>query len=259
MSRYARLLGAVLVFGVPPVAGLAQSGGPAATPSPPALERRPVAPRAEADPWLIAFAGLGNRTARANLAQLDGALARYDAGYTRLPPEDRARVRQAFDDLLPRQSISRYPLTESQARAIAYLALGPWERRRADGDCAGPRRRPAGCGPALDSMSRRAAWIHSTVLALGRPANRRPRAQELADLHAMNEMAGEMVLKSPGCGCPAARGDADQLLAATREAVDLYQTSAMPAWMRLGDQRVQHMARVSDSLERTYNRCLGDR
>jgi hypothetical protein len=65
-----------------------------------------------------------------------------------------------------------------------------------------------------------------------------------------------MVLAPPSCGCPAARQDAGALLASTRDAVDAYERSSMPAWMSLGDQRVQSIARLSDSLERTFLRCL---
>lgn len=210
------------------------------------------------DPWLISFVGLSGRTARANLTQLDRALTPYGASYTRLPVEERARMRQAFDDLLPGQRITRHTVTEPQARAIAYLALGPWERRGVR-DCDGPRRRGVRtrCDQAIDSLSRQAAWIHSTALALGRTGNRRPRAKELGDLRAMNQHARGMVLGSSDCGCPAAREDAEVLLVSTRDALDAYEASSMPAWMSLGDQRVRRIAGVSDSLERTFLRCVG--
>jgi hypothetical protein len=251
MLRFARLLTTALALAAFPTAARAQAAAPV-------LERRPVAARVGSDPWLIAFVGLSGHMARTNLTQLDRALQPYSTSYTRLPAEDRARVRRAFDDLLPGQSISRAAVTEPQARAVAYLALGP-ERGR-DGGCDGPRRRSGAtrCDQAIDSMSRRAGWIHATALALGRTGNRRPRAQELADLRAMNEHAGEMVLAPSSCGCPAARQDAQALLASTRDAVDAYERSSMPAWMSLGDQRVQGIARLSDSLERTFLRCLGE-
>ena len=105
-------------------------------------------------------------------------------------------------------------------------------------------------------MSRHAAWIHSTILAMGRTGNRRPRDEELGALRTMREQAREMVLGASGCGCPAARDDAEALLTSTRDAVDVYEGSSMPAWMSLGDQRVQRVARLSDSLERTFIRCL---
>ena len=192
-----------------------------------------------------------------NLAQLDRALEPYGATYARLLPEDRTRVRQSFEDLIPGQRFSRYSLTEPQSRAIVYLALGTWERRGPDRDCASPRRRGTGCRQAIDSMSRHAAWIHSAALGLARASNRRPRPEELADLPAMNEHAREMAVGAAGCGCPQARTDSEALLAATREAQDVYQASTMPAWMSLGDQRVQRIARLGDSLERTFIGCLG--
>lgn len=256
MPRFARLLTATLALAALP----AVLGAQAIAPAEPVLERRAMPARPEPDPWLISFAALSGGTARANLTQLDRALAPYGASYTGLPVENRARVRQAFEDLLPRQRVDRYPVTEPQARAIAYLALGSTERRGHDeADCGGPRRRGGltRCDQTLDSLSRRAAWIHSAALALGRTGNRRPRAQELGDLRAMNEHARAMVLGASGCGCSAAHEDAESLLGSTRDALDAYQRSSMPAWMSLGDQRVQRMARLSDSLERTLLRCLG--
>ena len=268
MLRIARLLTAMLTLAVLPAAGAAQSATPTAAPITvprPDLERRPTsapapAPaRVEPDPWLLSYAGLGNRTARANLSQIDRALAPYGSSYTRLPAEDRVRVRQAFDGLLPRQSFSRYEVSEPQARAIAYLALGPWERAGRSGDCGGPRRGVGRtrCGEALDSMSRDAAWTHSTILSMSRSGRRRPRPEELNDLRAMTEHARRMVVETSGCGCHAGREDAEALFAATRDAVDAYQRSSMPAWMSLGDARIERIARLSDSLERTYLRCLG--
>lgn len=268
MPRIARLLTAALALAVLPRTGDAQSARPTATPiivPQPDLERRPTsspaaAPaRVEPDPWLLSYASLGNRIARANLSQIDRALVPYGSSYTRLPTEDRARVRQAFDGLLPRQSFSRYAVSEPQARAIAYLALGPWERLGRTGDCGGARRRVGRtrCDEALDSMSRDAGWIHGTVLSMGRSGQRRPRTEELNDLRAMNEHARRMAVETSGCGCHTAREDAEALFSATREAVDVYQRSSMPAWMSLGDARIQRIARLSDLLERTYLACRG--
>src|SRR5207248_2120896 len=138
-------------------------------PAEPALERRTMPPtgsptaRAEPDPWLLAYVGLGGRTARVNLSQLDRALEPYGSSYSCLTPDDRSRLRQSFDDLIPGQQFSRYPITAPQSRAMAYLALGPWERRSPETGCEGPRRRGghSRCDEAIDSMSRNAAWIHS--------------------------------------------------------------------------------------------------
>lgn len=261
MTRIARLLCA-MAMGAGALAPAHLHAQTTATPAEPVLERRtmpaPVA-RVEPDPWLVSYIGLSGRTARMNLAQLDRALEPYGATYARLLPEDRTRVRQSFEDLIPGQRFSRYSLTEPQSRAIVYLALGTWERRGPDRDCASPRRRGTGCRQAIDSMSRHAAWIHSAALGLARASNRRPRPEELADLRAMNEHAREMAVGAAGCGCPQARTDSEALLAATREAQDVYQASTMPAWMSLGDQRVQRIARLGDSLERTFIGCLGQR
>jgi hypothetical protein len=259
MPRFARLLSTALVLASLPLSAWGQSSAPAE----PVLERRAMpsaATTAEPDPWLIAYVGLSGRTARINIGQLDRALEPYGATYTRLAPDDRSRVRQSFDDLMPGQRFSRYPITLPQARAIVYLALGPWERRGWDRDCDGPRRRggQTRCGQTIDSMSRSAAWIHSTILAMGRGGSRRPRHEELGALRTMNESARQMVLGATGCGCPAAREESEALLGSTRDAVDVYEGSSMPAWMSLGDQRVQRIARLSDSLERTFLRCLSD-
>lgn len=263
MPRFARLLCALLLLCPRPAALRAQTGSPPE----PVLERRAVPTAgaagrvpAESDPWVTSYVGLSGRTARMNMGQLDRALEPYRTSYARLAAEDRTRVRQAFDDLIPDQRFSRYPISAPQARAIVYLALGPSERRGRDGDCDGPRRRGGGtrCDQAIDSLSRQAAWMHSSILAMGRSGNRRPRDQELAALRTMSEQARAMVLGASGCGCPAARDESEALLTSTREAVDVYEGSSMPAWMSLGDQRVQRIARLSDSLERTFLRCLGD-
>jgi hypothetical protein len=111
---------------------------------------------------------------------------------------------------------------------------------------------------AIDSMSGDAARIHSTILSMSRTGQRRPHAHELAAVRAMNEAARAMAVGATGCGCPAARGDADMLFASTRDAVDAVERSGMPAWMSLGDQRVQRIARLSDALERTFIRCMSE-
>jgi hypothetical protein len=264
MPRFARFFAVALALATLPSAVRAQAGVPAAEPmlerrAMPAEGARPVA-AAGADPWLMSYVGLSGRTARVNIGELDHALEPYGTSYTRLAGDERARLRQAFDDLIPAQRFSRYTVSAAQARAIAYLALGPSEWRGRDRDCGGPRRRGGAtrCDEAIDSMSRHAARIHSTILALGRTGNRRPRGEELGALRAMSEHAREMVVGASGCGCAAARADAEALLTSTRDAVDAYEGSSMPAWMSLGDQRVQRISRLSDSLERTFIRCLSD-
>lgn len=274
MPRFARLFVIALVLaGLPPGVQAQAGSSQADAPAEPVLERRAMpaasaaaASSAQADPWLISYVGLSGRTARMNIGQLDRALELYHTSYTRLSGDERARIRQAFDELIPAQRFARYPIRAPQARAIVYLALGPSERcdwdRGGDSDRGrdGPRRRGGAsrCDQAIDSMSRHAAWTHTTILAMGRTGNRRPRDEELGALRAMSEHAREMVLGTSGCGCPAARGDAEALLSSTRDARDVYEGSSMPAWMSLGDQRVERIARLSDSLERTFIRCLSD-
>jgi hypothetical protein len=257
MPRFARVLAVVLACALPS-AVRAQTAAPAE----PTLERRTVTGTTRAsgigepDPWVSSYIGLGGRTARLNLAQLDRALAPYRATYSRLDPADRARIRQAFDDLMPGQRFTRYQISEPQARGMVYLALGPSERR----GCDGPRRRGgrSRCDMAIDSMSRDAARIHTTMLSMSRTGQRRPHAEEVAAMRAMNEAARVMAVGATGCGCPAARGDADMLFASTRDAMDAVERSTMPAWMSLGDQRVQRIARLSDALERTFLRCQSE-
>jgi hypothetical protein len=217
---------------------------------------RPSTTIAEPDPWVSSYIGLGGRTARLNLAQLDRALEPYRATYSRLDPADRSRIRQAFDDLIPGQRFTRYQISEPQARGMVYLALGPSEWR----DCDGPRRRGgrSRCDLAIDSLSRGAAWIHAAILSMGRTGQRRPHTEELAVVRAMNQGAGEMVLRAASCGCPAARPDAEALLTGTRDAVASVERSTMPAWMSLGDQRVQRIARHSEALERIFARCMDE-
>lgn len=255
MPRFARLCAVALALLLP-----AAVRGQTAAPAEPVLERRtvpgprPTAAIAEPDPWASAYVGLGGRTARLNMTQVDRALEPYRVTYSRLDPTDRGRIRQAFDDLIPGQRFSRYSINPAQARAMAYLALGPSER------CDGPRRRGGRtrCDQAIDSLSRGAAWIHDAILSMGRAGQRRPHVEELAVVRAMNQGAGEMVLRTASCGCPAARPEAEALLTATREAVAVVERSTMPAWMSLGDQRVQRIAQVSGALEQTFTRCMNE-
>jgi hypothetical protein len=242
------------------------------------------------DPWLIIYRGVASTTqarasratVRANVDRLDAALGPYGTTYTALTDEDRALVRNAFVDLVPRQRFSGYRLNDAQARSIIFLALGPverlqpvpaCERRDRDRDRDGDRdrrdhdgrppvparsARSAACQSQLDSLSRDAAWIHTTILAMGRTGARRPRAEDQADLQAMSESARAMVLSVNRCGCPAASADAESLLTASREALDAFNASGMAAWMSLGSPRVDKISKLSESLERTLIRCLSE-
>jgi hypothetical protein len=235
---------------------------PAGAPGEPTLERRSVsgaAPRAtisgaaEPDPWATAYVGMSGRAARLNLAQLDRALEPHRVTYSRLDAADRARLRRAFDDLVPGRRFTVYALNQPQARGIVYLALGPAEWR----DCDGRRRRGdrARCAAAVDSMGRDAAAIRDAITSMGRGGRRRPHVEEVAAVRRMNDGAAAMVLGASSCGCPAARTDASALLERTREAVGVVSRSGLPAWMTLGDQRIDRIAQLADGLERTFRRC----
>jgi hypothetical protein len=229
----------------------------------------------EVDPWLTAWKreqaqSSRARTARFNLRQLNDALDPYRMSYEDLTDSERMEIRRAFGDVLPGQSFTSYRLNAPQARAIAFLALGPARRGRRDQRCeyaaqpapapapvqAGEPTRPSWCDAALDTMSRNAAWIHTTILALGRSGGaRRAKAEELDDLKSMAERAREIVIATPRCGC-AMGDDADALLTSTREALDAYAASSVPAWMTLRSEQVQRISKLSDSVERSLLRCL---
>ncbi len=79
--------------------------------------------------------------------------------------------------------------------------------------------------------------------------------EELDELRSMAERAREIVISTPRCGC-ALGEDADALLTSTREAVDAYAASSMPAWMTLRSEQVQRISKLADSVERSLLRCL---
>ncbi|MDQ3951239.1 MAG: hypothetical protein M3282_12975 [Gemmatimonadota bacterium] len=229
----------------------------------------------EVDPWTAGWKRetSQSRIARANLRALNDALEPYRMTYPDLTDGERSEIRRAFGDVLPGQRFTTYRLNAPQARAIAYLALGPAQRGRRDHRCeytqqqqpvpapvqAGEPVRPSWCDAALDTMSRNAAWIHTTILALGRSGGaRRPKSEELDDLRSMAERAREIVVSTPRCGCTVG-DDADALLTGTREAVDAFAGSSTPAWMTLRSEQVQRISKLSDSVERSLLRCLSSR
>lgn len=248
-----------------------------------ASDRAPAAARGtatitiEVDPWMAAWKreqspSSQSRIARTNLRQLDDALEPYRMSYTNLTDGERIEIRRAFGDVLPGQRFTTYRINAPQARAIAYLALGPAGSRR-EHRCeysrrvepapapvqAGEPTRPSWCDAALDTMSRNAAWIHTTVLALSRSGGaRRPKAEELDDLRSMAERAREIVVSTPRCGCRTG-DDADALLTSAREALDAVAASSVPAWMTLRSEQVQRISKLSDSVERSLLRCLSSR
>jgi hypothetical protein len=174
--------------------------------------------------------------------------------------------------MLPGQRFTSYRINAPQARAIAYLALGP-SRDRREHRCeytrrpepapapvqAGEPARPSWCDAAIDTMSRNAAWIHTTILSLSRSGGaRRPKTEELEELRSMAERARDIVVSTPRCGCTMG-DDADALLTSTREAVDAVAASSVPAWMTLRSEHVQRISKLSDSVERFLLRCLSSR
>ena len=256
----------------------AQSGTPA-----PSAAKGTATITIEVDPWLVAArreqqqpqqrSSSRPRIVRSNLRAIDDALEPYRMSYEDLTDRERMEIRRAFVDVLPGQSFTTYRLNAPQARAITYLALGPAQRggRRDDRRCevvvqraptpvqAGEPAHPSWCGAALDTMSRDAAWIHTTILALSRSgAGRRAKAEELDDFKAMAERAREIVVSTPRCGCRLG-DDADALLTSTREVLDAYTASSVPAWMTLRSEQVQRISKLSDAVERALLRCLSGR
>lgn len=226
----------------------------------------------EVDPWLAAWKKeqSQSRIARANLRELNEALEPYRMTYANLTDGERIEIRRAFGDLLPSQRFTSYRINAPQARAVTFLALGPVRGRR-EHRCeftkqpepapvlAGEPTRPSWCDAALDTMSRNAAWIHTTILALGRSGGgHRPKNEDLADLRSMAERAREIMVSTPRCGCTIG-DDADALLTSTREAVDAVTGSSVPAWMTLRGEHVQRISKLADSVERSLLRCLSAR
>jgi hypothetical protein len=228
----------------------------------------------EVDPWLAAWKTerSQSRIVRANVRELNDALEPYRMTYPDLTDGERTEIRQAFGSLLPSQRFTTYRINASQARAIAYLALGPARGRR-EHRCdysrapelapapaqAGEPARPSWCDAALDTMSRNAAWIHTTVLSLSRSGTaRRSKAEEIDDLRSMAERARDIVVSTPRCGCRMG-DDAEALLTSAREAVDAVAASSVPAWMTLRSEQVQRISKLSDAVERSLLRCLSSR
>jgi hypothetical protein len=226
----------------------------------------------EVDPWLAMWKKeqSQSRIVRANVRELNDALQPYRMAYPDLTDGERAEIRRAFGDVMPGQRFTTYRINTPQARAIVYLAIGPARGRR-EHRCeysrqpepapvqAGEPVHPAWCDAALDTMSRNAAWIHTTILSLSRSGGaRRPKSEELDELRSMAERARDIVVSTPRCGCTIG-DDADALLTSTRQAVDAVAASSVPAWMTLRGEHVQHISKLSESVERSLLRCLSSR
>jgi hypothetical protein len=242
-----------------------------------AASKAPATVTIEIDPWLTVWKRetAQSRVARENLRKLDGALEPYRMSYRNLTDGERAELRAAFGNVLPGQRFTTYRINEPQARAIAYLALGPARDRR-EHRCeygrrpdvrepepvpvqTGEPRRASLCDAAIDTLSRDAAWIHTAILSISRSGGgHRAKAAELDDLRSMTERARQIVVTTPRCGCRTG-DDAEALLASTREAFDLVTASSVPAWMTLRSEHVQRISKLSDEVERSLLRCLSSR
>jgi hypothetical protein len=265
------LVAALIALSTAPGAVIAQSGAPSSAPS---AAKGGATITIEVDPWLVASRreqqspASRSRIVRTNLRALNDALESYRMSYENLTDGERTQIRRAFGDVLPGQSFTTYRLNTPQARAITFLAFGPAQRgRRCEQEVeaapapvqAGEPSGPSWCSAALDTMSRDAAWIHTTILSLSRSgAGRRAKAEELDDFKGMAERAREIVVSTPRCGCRLG-DDADALLTSTREVLDAFAASSVPAWMALRSEQVQRISKLSDAVERSLLRCLSSR
>lgn len=223
---------------------------------------------AMADPWLATpFNRTQRRTVDANIARIDRALEPYRIVYRTLDADARTLLRGAFTDLVPGARFASYRVNEAQAKAIVFLAFGPvpvesdcgptphpgqgWEPRR--------ERRDSRCAARLDSLSRDAAWIHTAVMALGRTGGTRPRDEERATMRDITERARNILISAGGCGCEEVRVEADSLYLNARAANDALQSSNMPAWMVIGGQQADRIARLADEVEQELIDCLSGR
>jgi hypothetical protein len=240
----------------------------------PSTAKRTTTVTVEVDPWMVAWKRETSqpRIARANLSTLNSALEPYRMTYADLTDGERAEIRDAFGNVLPGQRFTTYRINSPQAKAIAYLALGP-SRDRREHRCeytkrpepapapiqAGEPAASSRCDAALDTMSRDAAWIRTTILSLSRSGGgHRQKSAELDDLRSMTERARDLVVSTPRCGCRTG-DDTDGLLTATREALDAVTASSVPAWMTLRSEHVQRISKLADSVERSILRCLSSR
>ena len=108
----------------------------------------------------------------------------------------------------------------------------------------------------LDTLSRDADWIHSTILSVGRTGHDMPHEQERTALKQMSEYARLIVVQAPQAGCPSSAPQADSLLTATRDASDAFERSTMALWMSVGSVRVQRIAQLSDTIGLALVHCM---
>jgi hypothetical protein len=213
-----------------------------------------------------------NRVLEANAHRLDRALRRVDRSYARLSRGEHARLRAAFDALLPERSLGTYPINDAQARAIVFLAFedrdADWGRDRdRDRDCERHRdcdrdrdrdrdERPRSCSANIDRISRDAGWINQAVAPLRRSSSSSlGHDRELAILESVEERARQVAVAASRCACPAARDKASDLLELARNATARHREGITSAWMTVGDERLARLQALARDVEREALRC----
>jgi hypothetical protein len=208
-----------------------------------------------------------NRVLESNAHRLDRALRRVDRSYARLTRAEHARIRAAFDALLPERSIASYAINDPQARAIVFLAFEDRDAGRdcdryRDRDCDGDRDRddrddrPRACSANIDRISRDAGWINQAVAPLRRSSSSAlGHDRELAILESVEERARQVAVASSRCACPAARDKASDLLELARNATARHREGITSAWMTVGDERLARLQVLARDVEREALRC----
>ena len=194
-----------------------------------------------------------------NVRRLDRALVRYRTSYARLSRNDRARVHEAFEELLPGERLSRYPLNDAQARAVAWLALaderGGWGGGGRDDD-RDDDDRPKSCSANIDRISRDAGWIHQAITPLRRSAmTHLTHAEALRVLESVEERARAIAVSASRCTCTDARDRAADLLDMARAATQKHRESISSPWMSIGDERLERMQQLARDVERAALGC----
>jgi len=209
-----------------------------------------------------------NRILEANAYRLDHALRRVDRAYARLTRAEHARLRGAFDALLPERSLATYPINDAQARATVFLAFEDDDRGRDcdrdrardhDRDCDDRGRnddRPRACSANIDRISRDAGWINQAVAPLRRSSSSSlGHDRELAILESVEERARQVAVAASRCACPAARDKASDLLELARSATARHREGITRAWMTVGDERLARLQVLARDVEREALRC----
>lgn len=202
-----------------------------------------------------------NRVLESSAWRLDRALRRVDRSYARLSRGEHARLRAAFDALLPERSLATYPINDAQARAIVFLAFDDRDDRDRDcerwRDCDRDRdERPRACSASIDRISRDAGWINQAIAPLRRSSSASlGHDRELAILESVEERARQVAVAASRCACPAARDQAGDLLGLARTATARHREGITRAWMTVGDERLARLQALSRDVEREALRC----